>query len=293
MSLLTTISKYFSLVKFAHTVFALPFALIGFFLGSVDSEARLDFRLFLLVLLCMVLARSAAMGFNRYVDREFDKKNPRTSQREVPAGVLMPGAVLVFVICCTIGFIATTYFINSLCFYLSPVAMLVVLGYSFTKRFTFLCHFVLGLGLALAPIGAYIAVTGHFALYPVLYSFAVLFWVSGFDIFYALQDIGFDKSQKLKSIPVVLGIKWSLIVSALLHLLASVIIIYTGVQIGFGILYWVGSAVFIGLLIYEHLIVKPSDLSRVNQAFATMNGVASVIFGVFVIAELLFDRFIK
>ena len=287
MSLLTSISKYFSLVKFAHTVFALPFALIGFFLGLSDSHAKINLNLFLLVLFCMVLARSAAMGFNRYADRDFDKKNPRTSRREVPAGIVSPGAALAFVIFCIFAFITTTYFINNLCFFLSPVALLVVLGYSFTKRFTPLCHLVLGLGLALAPIGAYIAVTGHFALYPVLYSFAVLFWVSGFDIFYALQDIGFDKSQNLKSIPVVLGIKWSLIVSALLHLLASAIIIYAGIQIGFGILYWIGATIFIALLIYEHLIVKPSDLSRVNQAFATMNGVASVIFGIFVIAELL------
>ena len=149
----------------------------------------------------MVFARNAAMGFNRYIDRKYDKKNARTSKREIPAGIINPISVLIFVIINIIGFIITTYFINELCFYLSPVAMLVVLGYSFTKRFTFLCHVVLGLGLSLAPIGAYLAVTGHFALYPVLYSFAVLFWVSGFDIFYALQDVEFDKSQNLKSIP--------------------------------------------------------------------------------------------
>jgi len=290
MSFFSTISKYLSLVKFAHTVFALPFALIGFFLGSADNHSAVDLRLFLLVLLCMVFARSAAMGFNRYVDRRFDEKNPRTSSREIPAGVISPFAVLGFVILNVAGFFVTTFFINELCFYLSPVAIIVVLGYSLTKRFTFLCHVVLGLGLGLAPIGAYLAVTGHFALYPVLYSFAVLFWVSGFDIFYALQDIEFDKSQKLKSIPVWLGVKLSLVVSAILHLLAAAIILYTGLQIGFGILYWIGSAIFISLLVYEHLIVRPSDLSRVNQAFALLNGIASVIFGIFVIAELIINR---
>lgn len=293
MSFSSGILKYFSLVKFAHTVFALPFAMVGFFLGFADSHNHFSLHLLLLVLLCMVFARSAAMGFNRYADREFDKYNPRTSEREVPAGIIKPGSVLVFVIINIAAFVITTFFINKLCFYLSPVAMLVVLGYSFTKRFTFLCHLVLGLGLALAPIGAYIAVSGQFALYPVLYSFAVLFWVSGFDIFYALQDIDFDKSKKIKSIPVVVGIRTSLIISATLHLLTSVIIIYAGVQICFGILYWIGAAIFICLLIYEHIIVKPSNLSRVNRAFATMNGMASVIFGIFVIAELVFDGFIK
>jgi 4-hydroxybenzoate polyprenyltransferase len=293
MSFLKSISKYLSLVKFAHTVFALPFACIGFFLGSAESGNTPDLRLFLLILLCMVLARSAAMGFNRYADRNIDKKNVRTTGREIPAGIIPPAAVLIFVIINIIGFIVATYFINEICFYLSPVALLVVLGYSFTKRFTFLCHMILGLGLSLAPIGAYLAVTGHFALNPVLYSFAVLFWVSGFDIFYALQDIEFDKSQNLRSIPVRVGVKNALWISAILHLLASAIIIYVGIAVGFGILYWIGTVIFISLLCYEHLIVKPSDLSRVNQAFATLNGMASVIFSVFVIAELVFDNFIK
>jgi 4-hydroxybenzoate polyprenyltransferase len=292
MSFFSTISKYLSLVKFAHTVFALPFALIGFFLGSVDTGTLVNAKLFLLVLVCMVLARNAAMGFNRFIDRKIDIKNPRTLKREIPSGILKPAPVLIFVVLNIVAFIITTYFINDICFYLSPVAMMVVLGYSLTKRFTFLCHFILGLGLSLAPIGAYLAVTGHFALFPVLYSFAVLFWVSGFDIFYALQDIDFDRLQNLKSIPVRLGVKKSLFVSALFHLIASVIIIYVGLEIGFGLLYWIGTIIFITLLFYEHLIVKPSDLSRINRAFATLNGFASVIFGIFVIGELVYDYYI-
>jgi 4-hydroxybenzoate polyprenyltransferase len=238
----------------------------------------------------MVFARSAAMGFNRYIDRRYDEKNPRTSRREIPAGILPPSAVMAFVILNIAGFIITTFFINRLCFFLSPVAIVVVLGYSFTKRFTSLCHLVLGLGLALAPIGAYIAVTGHFALYPILYSVAVICWVSGFDIFYALQDIEFDKSQGLKSIPTRLGITNSLWLSAFLHLTAACIIVFAGIEIKFGLLYWIGTAIFISLLLYEHLIVKPSNLTRVNQAFATLNGIASVIFGIFVIAELLLNK---
>ena len=245
MSIISTVSKYFSLVKFAHTVFALPFAMIGFFLGFADSGSSISFRLLLLVLLCMVFARSAAMGFNRYIDRRFDEKNPRTSKREIPAGILPPSAVMAFVIMNVAGFIITTFFINRLCFFLSPVAMIVALGYSFTKRFTSLCHLVLGLGLSLAPIGAYIAVTGRFALYPILYSVAVICWVSGFDIFYALQDIEFDKSQGLKSIPTWLGITNSLWLSASLHLTAACIIVFAGIDIKFGLLYWIGTIIFI------------------------------------------------
>lgn len=193
--------NYLSLIKFSHTIFALPFAMIGFFLGTAQTAVGIDWKLFALVILCMVFARSAAMGFNRWADRDIDEKNPRTAVREIPAGIISPQNALFFVIVNCLLFIATTYFINWLCFYLSPIALLVVLGYSYTKRFTALCHFVLGIGLALAPIGAYIAVTGEFAILPLIYSFIVLFWVAGFDIIYALQDEGFDRSLGLNSIP--------------------------------------------------------------------------------------------
>ena len=183
-------------------------------------------------------------------------------------------------------FIITTYFINTICFALSPVALLVVLGYSFTKRFTPLCHLVLGLGLSLAPIGAYLAVTGKFELLPILFSFTVLFWVSGFDIIYALQDEEFDKKYKLKSIPLWLGKSKALRVSEVLHVLSALCIIAAGWYGSFGIWYWIGVALFIGLLIYQHLLVKPDDLSKVNMAFFTTNGIASVVFAVFVIADI-------
>mgnify|MGYP003595046853 FL=1 len=290
MKIYKTILTYFSLVKFAHTVFALPFALLGFFLGVSDSGEQIKIKLFILVLLCMVFARNAAMSFNRYIDRKYDQENNRTAKREIPAGIIKPFSAFVFIVINILGFIGTTYFINTICFFLSPIALLVILGYSYTKRFTFLCHFILGLGLSLAPIGAYLAVTGYFALYPVLFSLVVLFWVSGFDIFYALQDTSFDKSKNLHSVPVKMGIINALILSAILHLISSFLIIYIGIILNFGILYWIGAIVFIILLIYEHLIVKPSDLSRVNQAFATLNGFASIIFCVFVIAELFVNK---
>ncbi|MBZ4187872.1 UbiA-like polyprenyltransferase [Niabella beijingensis] len=300
--------NYLSLVKFSHTIFAMPFALIGFCLGirnldisdqspnatgimpTMWNKTIYLFRekgwLFLLVLLCMVFARNAAMSFNRYLDRKYDALNPRTAVREIPAGVLSSKNVLWFTVLNGVLFVVATYFINNICFYLSPVALLVVLGYSYTKRFTALCHLVLGLGLSLAPIGAYLAVTGVFDTLPILFSFAVLFWVSGFDIIYALQDEGFDRSQQLYSIPSVLGGRKALRVSELLHLLSATAVVAAAFKGAFGGLYWAGVAVFIGMLVYQHSIVKASDLRRVNLAFMTANGIASVVFAVFVIADM-------
>ncbi|MCB0559909.1 MAG: UbiA family prenyltransferase [Lewinellaceae bacterium] len=284
---------YLSLIKFSHTVFALPFALLGFFLATLESGQGLSGRLFLLVLLCMVFARSAAMAFNRYLDRDIDVQNPRTAGREIPAGVISPRSVLAFVFINSLLFIITTWFINPLCFFLSPVALLVILGYSYTKRFTFLCHFVLGLGLSLAPTGAYLAVQGQFALLPLLYSAAVLLWVSGFDIIYALQDDEFDRSQRLYSVPVALGRREALRLSSVLHLACAGFIMLASVILyqqypAFGWLHWVAAAIFIGLLVYQHTLVKPHDLSKVNLAFFTTNGVASLLFGGMVILDIYF-----
>lgn len=281
-----TINNYLSLVKFSHTIFALPFAIIGYFLAITYTGKAFDLKLFGLVLLCMVFVRSAAMAFNRYIDREIDTENERTSIREIPAGIVKPTAALIFVFVNCVLFVTTTFFINELCFYLSPVALIIVLGYSLTKRFTALCHLILGVGLSLAPIGSYLAVTGEFALLPLLFSFAVLFWVSGFDIIYALQDEEFDRSKELHSIPVWLGKKGALTLSIVLHVLSALFVIYAGIYAGFNTWYWIGACVFCGLLIYQHLLVKPNDLSKVNLAFFTMNGVASVIFAVFVLLDL-------
>ena len=287
---MTIVKKYLSLVKFTHTIFAMPFAMIGFFLALETKDSfqwNEMFVKFVLVILCMVFARSAAMAFNRYLDRHFDAKNQRTAIREIPSGIISANSALLFTILMSVLFVVCTFFINRLCFFLSPVALAVILGYSYTKRFTPLCHLILGLGLSLAPIGAYLAVTGAFALLPILFSFAVLCWVSGFDIIYALQDEEFDKANQLYSIPSMLGKAKALKVSELLHVLSAACIIAAGIYGHFGLWYWIGAVVFCGMLIYQHSVVKPTDLSRVNLAFMTANGIASVIFAVFVIFDLL------
>ena len=271
------------MIKFSHTIFALPFAILGFTLGSLSSGDTIDWILFAYVLLCMIFARSAAMSFNRYIDRDIDEANPRTAVREIPSGVISPKSALLFTLFNCLAFIVVTAFINSICFYLSPVALAVVLGYSYTKRFTFLCHLILGLGLSLAPVGAYLAVTGQFDWIPVLLGVGVLFWVAGFDIIYALQDSDFDKEKGLFSIPSYFGKSKALIISRVLHALCAIalslsiklIIEQLGLQYGFGL---AGLAVFCTLLLYQHSLVKANDLSKVNLAFFTTNGIASIVF---------------
>ncbi|MFM1874461.1 MAG: hypothetical protein RL266_198 [Bacteroidota bacterium] len=278
--------NYLSLVKFSHTIFAMPFALIGFFMAVQFNAASLDWTLLGKVILCMVFARNAAMAFNRYIDRNIDEKNPRTAIREIPAGIIKANAALWFVIINSVAFVITTYYINPLCWALSPVALAVVLGYSLTKRFTALCHLILGLGLSLAPIGAYLAVVGKFDLLPLLFSCAVLFWVGGFDIIYALQDEEFDRENGLFSIPVWLGRSKALSLSNGMHGITASLLFVAGAMGDFHWLYWIGYSIFLILLIYQHSLVKPNDLSRVNLAFFTTNGVASVTFASFVIADL-------
>lgn len=282
---MSTVKHYLSLVKFSHTIFALPFALIGFML-SIHEGYGFSWKLFLLVLACMATARNSAMAFNRYIDRRFDALNPRTAVREIPAGIINPGNALFFIILNSALFVTATYFINTICFFLSPVALFVILFYSYTKRFTPLCHLVLGVGLALAPIGAYLAVTGHFAWLPLLFSFTVFCWVSGFDIIYALQDESFDREHQLNSIPVMLGTKGALRFSEVLHFFSIAFVVSAGFYGHFNFLYWLGVVFFIGLIIYQHSIVKPNDLSRVNLAFGTTNGIASVVFATFTITSL-------
>ena len=273
------LKNYLSLVKFAHTIFAMPFALLGFSLAIKQSSFNLG--LLILVILCMIFTRNAAMGFNRFIDRKFDAVNERTAKREIPSGIIKPNNALIFVMANSIFFIIVTFFINKLAFYLSPVALAVILGYSFCKRFTALSHLVLGTGLALAPIGAYIAVMGKFDVLPLLISFMVLFWVSGFDIIYALQDMDFDKSFQLKSIPSALGISGALKVSRLMHLLTFILVILIGCYVKWNMYYWIGAFIFNGLLVYQHTIVKSDNLSRVNVAFFSVNGFASLFYGLF------------
>ena len=283
------LKNYLSLIKFSHTIFALPFALIGFTLAVSQKEYAFTWDKLLFVLLCMIFARNAAMAFNRYIDRDADTANPRTAKiREIPNRTIKEKSALRFVIVNCMLFMGATYLLNSLCFNLSPIALLVVLGYSYTKRFTALCHLILGFGLSLSPIGAYLAVTAQFDILPLLFSCIVLFWVSGFDIIYALQDQNFDKQFNLHSIPVLLGKKNALRFSRLMHFITTTIILFIGINyFTTSTLFWTATTLFIGLLINQHRLVKPDDLSKVNIAFFTNNGIASIIFGSLIVIELI------
>jgi len=285
--------SYLSLIKFAHTVFALPFALLSFFLGIKLSNGTFDWQLLALILLCMLFARSAAMAFNRIVDRRIDEKNSRTVLREIPAGTVKASSATLFVVIMSVAFVFTTYWINSLVFYLSPVALLVILGYSYTKRFTWLCHLVLGIGLGLAPVGAFIAVTGEFHILPILYGLMVMLWVSGFDIVYALQDEEFDRENDLHSIPQRFGKETAKKISMALHFLCTVILFYIAWYQGhvlpsLGVLHWIGAIGFAGLLVWQHRLIKLHGLSKINQVFFETNGIASILFGIAVIIDVMF-----
>jgi 4-hydroxybenzoate polyprenyltransferase len=291
------IRHYFSLIKFSHTVFAMPFALIGFFLG-IQSKTMISAPLtiegfdpivykFMLVVCCMIFARSAAMAFNRYLDRHYDKLNPRTAVREIPAGLIQPKHAMIFTIITSLLFVCCCWLINFLCFCLSFIALFVILFYSYTKRFTALCHLVLGLGLSLAPIGAYLAITGVFALLPLIFSFVVLTWVSGFDIIYAMQDDAFDKAHGLHSIPAAIGKNNAVVFSRALHAITAILLIVAGMLGYFHLIYWIGVFIFISLLFFQHTLFTVYDLSKVNLRFMSTNGIASVIFAFFVIADLL------
>jgi len=290
-----SMKKYLSLIKFSHTIFAMPFACVGFGLGITDqwgSFQDVDLSDWIWkglgVVACMVFARSAAMAFNRYLDRNIDAMNPRTSMREIPAGLISPKRALAFTVINSILFVAAAGLINPLCFLLSPVALLVVLGYSYTKRFTALCHLILGIGLSLSVIGAYLAVTGSFSLMPIIFSFVVLTWVSGFDILYAMQDESFDRTQALHSVPAWIGGRRALLVSSALHFLTIAALFLAGIWGDLGLWYWMGVLIFTGLLIYQHALVSADDLSRIDLAFMTTNGIGSVVFALFFLAELIF-----
>ena len=290
MYTLRRVGSFLSLVKFSHTIFALPFALLGFFLATLDHGV-LNWRKLLLVIGCMVFARSAAMAFNRWLDRRIDRRNPRTEIREIPAGTISARGALLFVVLNCLLFVGCAALLNPLCLLLSPVALLVILGYSYTKRFTYLCHFVLGLGLALAPVGAYLAVTAEWATLPLLYGAVVLLWVAGFDIIYALQDEEFDRSEALWSIPVRLGTRGALRLGRLLHLVCAMLLVATlllqqWTYPNFGWLTLASGCFFICLLVYQHTLVSDRDLSRIDLAFFTTNGLASLAFGALSILDI-------
>lgn len=281
------ILKYFSLVKFSHTIFAMPFALIGYVWALVGIGAPFEWLLLVKILFCMVFARNTAMGFNRWADRRIDAENPRTADREIPSGAVSPRAALWFVIVNAALFVATTAFINRLALILSPVAMFVLLGYSYTKRFTAWSHIVLGFALSIAPVGAYIAVTGTIALAPLVLAAMVVTWVAGFDIIYAQQDAEFDRAHGLHSIPARFPGWRGLSISILLHAVTVYTIVVFGLFTSRGTLYWIGAGIFIALLVLQHCLVSPTRTKNIGIAFGTVNGLASVIYAVFTIADLL------
>ncbi len=264
----------------------MPFAFIGFFLAISNTEQEFNWFKLILMILCMIFARNAAMAYNRYLDRDIDAENPRTAVRDIPSGKISSNEALIFTIINSLFFIVTTLLINKVCFYLSPIALAVILGYSYTKRFTPLCHLVLGLGLALAPIGAYLVVAGEFAMLPIYFSLAVLCWVSGFDIIYALQDEEFDRKNNLNSIPAWLGKERALKVSSILHTLAVIFVAIPYFKSDLSWFYLAGVLFFAILLIYQHKLVKPEDLSKVDRAFFTTNGIASVVFASFFLLDI-------
>lgn len=270
----------------------MPFAMIGFTYALKCGNPTLSEPwhwavLLVQVVLCMVFARNTAMGFNRWADWRIDAENPRTANREIPAGVISPKKALTFVIVNAVLFIITASTINLLTAVLSPVALAVVMFYSYCKRFTSLAHFVLGLSLGIAPVGAYIAVTGEFALEPCILSLIVITWCGGFDIIYALQDAAFDRERGLHSIPSRFSARTSLVISTLMHIVSIAALIWFATFLPGRWYLWVGVAIFATLLTLEHLLVTPTKQRNIGIAFGTLNGLASTLLAFFVILDLL------
>lgn len=283
--------RYINLVKLPHTLFAMPFALVGVVLASYAQPVT--WRVVGWVAVAFTSARFAAMGFNRIADRRLDAENPRTANREIPAGAIGVGEAAAAVTVAAAVFLLAAWRLNPLCFALSPVALGWVLFYSYTKRFTHFAHLVLGLGTGIAPVGGYLALTGAWSR-PwwalALLAAAVMGWVGGFDILYALQDVGFDREHGLHSLPVTLGERGAVRTARALHALTVACLALGGVALGGGTLYLAGVAVVAVLLVYEHALVRPGDLSRLDAAFFTMNGIISVTFFAFVLLERVIRR---
>jgi 4-hydroxybenzoate polyprenyltransferase len=274
LNMITKIRLFFELVKFEHTIFAIPFAYLGMVLAAKGIPS---FSAWFWVTLAMIGARTAAMAFNRLIDEHIDAKNPRTAARPLPQKRISRSLVYLIAISSVVLLLISAGMLNPLCLWLSPIAIILLVTYSYTKRFTWLSHFALGLVEAAAPIGGWFAITGSFDFTPFIIGTAVVFWLAGFDIIYAIQDIEFDKKEKLYSIPVKFGLSTALIISALFHLLTIAFLVYTGIYLQLGFWYWLGILITTGLLVYEHSIITPRDLSRLNQAFFTMNGWVSVV----------------
>ncbi len=275
---------YLGMIKISHSVFALPFAFTGAILAASGIPT---FKQILWIAVAMVSARSGAMGLNRIIDREIDAKNPRTKNREIPSGKIRVKDAILFTILSFAILLIAAYNLNPLCVKLSPLVIAALFLYSYTKRFTWLSHFVLGIAISAAPLGAWIAVRGTFDLDIIPLSIAVVFWLAGFDILYALQDMEFDKKHGLYSIPRRFGIKTSLALSRIFHLITWVLLVATGVIFDLNYLYLIGMIVVAGLLVYEHLLIKSDDLSNLNMAFFNMNGYISIAVFLFTLISVI------
>jgi 4-hydroxybenzoate polyprenyltransferase len=284
MSLLYKIVEFGKMIKFSHSIFALPFALSGAILASREQPLSIDKIFWILV--AMIGARSAAMGFNRLVDHKFDAANPRTTDRHLPSGKMSTREIRIFVIVFSVIFVFASSQLNMLCMMLSPVALFVILFYSFTKRFTSFSHYFLGIALGLSPIGAWLAITGYFTWLPIILGLAVVFWVAGFDILYSIQDVEFDIRAKLYSVPKLVGIKRALLVAKLSHGVSFILMAYLSWLVPFHFIYTVGLIIVGGLLTYEHSLVKADDLTKLDKAFFGMNGVISMIFFIAILGDL-------
>jgi len=280
------IRLWLDLVRFSHTIFALPFALAGMLVGAGGWPS---WKTFLLVLACMATARNAAMAWNRLVDRDVDAANPRTAKRHLPAGLVSPGAVVAFTIANAALFVVCAWLLNPLCFALSPVALLLVLGYSHVKRFSALCHIFLGLAIGVSPVAAGIAASGQVLSSCVFLSLALWGWIAGFDIVYSTQDSGFDRERGLHSIPAALGDRGAMLVAALLHVLVPVALVFAGIQAGWGLPWWSVVAVVAVLLARTHLKRDSNDLD-LQSSFFRMNAIVSVLVLVGTVWEVLVRR---
>jgi len=294
LTMLTVIQKWGSFVRFSHTIFALPFALAAMCVAARDNRGWPGWKTFGLILAAMVCARTSAMAFNRIVDRKFDALNPRTAKRHLPAKQISLFGACVFCLVSSAGLIAASYFLNPLCFYLSPVALVVICFYSLTKRFTDYTHVFLGIALALAPVGAWLAVkggeiSGMEIVQMLTLSLAVILWLIGFDIIYALQDYEFDKSHGLRSLVVAWGPQNALQAAFLAHMVMCGVLFAFGLLCGFHIAYMVGWLIIVGCLVLEHWIARRRSLNWINLAFFRLNALVSAVFFVVTAAEVVFQ----
>ncbi|MEW6108251.1 MAG: UbiA-like polyprenyltransferase [Nitrospirota bacterium] len=284
IAVLQKITIYLRMIKFSHSIFALPFAFTSAIIAASGIPALSQI---FWITVAMVGARSGAMGLNRIIDRRIDAANPRTASREVPRGIIRVSEAVAFIVISFCFMILAAYMLNPLCLKLTPVALAVLFLYSYTKRFTWISHFILGLSISAAPIGAWIAVKGTFDYEIIVLGFAVVFWLAGFDVLYALQDLDFDRKHGLYSIPARFGVRKSLCLSRYFHAVSFFLLIMNGLIFELGFFYWAGMFVIAGLFLYEHSLVKGDDLSRLDMAFFNMNGYISMTVFLFTLMDYM------